>query len=1018
MPTIRARHRAVMSLLVSLLVLPFARPAQAARVIATVETVNSGRPSSILVEAATNKIYVGNFDGGTVTILDGSTNTVSGVDTGSGRAAGLARDTARSRVYVFNRDGRPYLSVIDGVTNAVSSFTDPPGKADLSSLAWGIAVAPSTGKIYVPGVGANMVGIADPVTRTFQSFLPTGDPRYLVANATSGLVYVASRAGVVVMQGTSGGTVISMSTHTIAMPGFPQAPVVDEVLNRIYVPILGQTSVVVIDGNSNTTSSLAMPVVCSRLAVSPVTHKLYGVSADLTGVVVVAPDGRVRVLPVPGARSIAINTTTNQIYVAGTGGCSSPADCLQSRVYIIDGLTNAISSLDLFSLKGLEMSPVAIAVNPVTNRIYVASQLSGNPLWVPREQTGQIDVIDGAAAAVPVPVVSVDNIEVVQSVQGPGQAVPLIAGKVTVARVYLSGGPLQGVTGALAVRGPKGGSPDPRSIQSEQAIGVGSTSLGSRRDANDGSLNFRLPQDLTGEISLQVSELRISGGRVACRNCWNKIGLIPGFAAPVDMKVKVIGLSYNAANPVRAMAPRPVDFNMLQSWLVRAYPISTLTWSARTVAAQAAVPFECEDANAQVLAIRNLDIQGGTDARTHYYGYVFDDGGNSGIYFMRGCSAGIPTVADPSIVASGPTGPPGSRFAWDRSPSWGGWYGAHELGHTYGRMHAGPITGHTPPPSSIALGPCDEQVPDPSFPYPAGQISSADGAFVGLDVGDAANNIAESVKPGLSSHDVMSYCDNIWMSNYNYTAIMTRLIAENALPAVPPPAPAGLAAEATSHPAGDYVTIVGTANVTRHTGSIVYVRRSQRGEIRAVDAKSPIRLRLIGSNDATLQELPVAFLPSSERERDEDLKGVVQASFIMRSDLKAIELIVDGKAAGRFDATVPIAIPQTEIRTPAVPKLQAAPVPDQGGKGASTLHIDWGSRITRATPLVATAQVRYDVQASADGGKTWETLAISVPAPNADIDVSGFGGGRSFLVRVVANSGFESKVIAQRSITR
>ena len=69
---------------------------------------------------------------------------------------------------------------------------------------------------------------------------------------------------------------------------------------------------------------------------------------------------------------------------------------------------------------------------------------------------------------------------------------------------------------------------------------------------------------------------------------------------------------------------------------------------------------------------------------------------------------------------------------------------AHELGHTWGRFHA----------------PCGTQTGlDPEYPYPDGSI----GVF-GVDVAKG-----ELERP--SAPDIMGYCANPWISDYNYKAI-------------------------------------------------------------------------------------------------------------------------------------------------------------------------------------------------------------------------------------------------------
>ena len=70
---------------------------------------------------------------------------------------------------------------------------------------------------------------------------------------------------------------------------------------------------------------------------------------------------------------MAVNPVTNKIYVANYGS---------NNVTVIDGATNATSTVAAGD------HPIAVAVNPVTNKIYVANYGSNN-----------VTVIDGATNA-------------------------------------------------------------------------------------------------------------------------------------------------------------------------------------------------------------------------------------------------------------------------------------------------------------------------------------------------------------------------------------------------------------------------------------------------------------------------------------------------------------------------------------------------------------------------------------------------------------------------------------------
>ncbi|MGI9353548.1 MAG: FG-GAP repeat domain-containing protein, partial [Rhizobiaceae bacterium] len=373
--------------------------------------------------------------------------------------------------------------------------------------------------------------------------------------------------------------------------------------------------------------------------------------------------------------------------------------------------------------------------------------------------------------------VGVAGLELSQTVQDMAHSVDMIAGKTTAARAYLDLNDTSSrtVRGILRVRNLATGTT--RTVSSLNSVTVNPAEFGNLRVKRENiakSLNFRLPSSVlsAGHVEARLIAVRdaSTGRTIRCADCSldrRRVQLINSAV----LRTRVVGLRYTQSGTVHA--PRGIDFNLTRSWLRRVYPVPSISMSQLTVNANAAVPFGCSNANAQIAALRALEVSSNAvDARTHYYGLVFDGG-----FFMRGCTAGIPAGPSPQTVASGPTGP--GNWGWDNDGSYGDWYTGHELGHTFGRSHIG--------------SGCGDSASDPSYPYPDGQISSNDGRFVGLDTGDAALGIAMRALPGATWTDVMSYCRNQWMSDYTYEAIRQRINAENALPPRPVPT-AGLAA--------------------------------------------------------------------------------------------------------------------------------------------------------------------------------------------------------------------------------
>ncbi|KWV60473.1 hypothetical protein AS156_29280 [Bradyrhizobium macuxiense] len=385
--------------------------------------------------------------------------------------------------------------------------------------------------------------------------------------------------------------------------------------------------------------------------------------------------------------------------------------------------------------------------------------------------------------------VNVLGTEICQTIQSPANDVPLVRGKRTLVRVYV--GPT-GFTGAAEVQGEIEVAPSAAAtakyVASTGTISVKATAYpdlnAQRRDIRT-SLNFILPADVLSWSSLTVRVKRLFAGGSDIpvgANAPVTVSMIE--AAP--LRIKAIGLRYLLSTPgapPKQIAPAAYHFDYLRSFLDRAYPVSTIEWSQLVVQAdpRLAPPFsgpttpdgndplwlgKLNIAHNQLSAIRAKDLDAGTDPRTHYYGLISD--ADQGLFF-RGAAKDIPQQPNPSIVAVGPTGNPAQypSLSWDTERSYGGWYGSHELGHTFGRYHPGF---------------CNQDASDPSFPYADGRIGDvANGDMIGVDMGDPSLGIPMRVMANESCHDIMTYCDNQWISAYSYRAILDRLSQEDTL---------------------------------------------------------------------------------------------------------------------------------------------------------------------------------------------------------------------------------------------
>ncbi|MFO0663177.1 MAG: M66 family metalloprotease [Polyangiaceae bacterium] len=136
----------------------------------------------------------------------------------------------------------------------------------------------------------------------------------------------------------------------------------------------------------------------------------------------------------------------------------------------------------------------------------------------------------------------------------------------------------------------------------------------------------------------------------------------------------------------------------------------------------------------------------------YYYG-AFAPKSSFESFCSRGCVTGLSGLADDAsdarIRASVGVGFPGVSTANTA---------AHEIGHAHGRDHA----------------PCGgAQGTDPKYPYPQAKI----GVWGYNIITNSFVNPAGAQTP----HDMMSYCDPAWISDYQYGKLFDRVIAVNSL---------------------------------------------------------------------------------------------------------------------------------------------------------------------------------------------------------------------------------------------
>lgn len=271
-------------------------------------------PLRVAANPVTNRIYVTNRSGNSVSVIDGATNVKLGdIPLGAGTAPrGIAVDAVNNKIYVANSGNGTY-AVIDGTT-ALPSGPSATITIGAGSTPEGIAVNPNKQKLYVTALNSSsLLGIRN-----------TAD------NSVVALPFVGMGAGAVAVNTAN---------------------------DKVYVANSSAHTVTVIDGTSNLVvgDAITVPGDPSDVAVNPATNRVYVASDNTTDMKVIDSSNDQIVGSISTASNgVAVNPNANRIYVTRSGDDS---------VAVIDGRTNTLVGNPIL-LNGGE-SPAGVAVNPV-----------------------------------------------------------------------------------------------------------------------------------------------------------------------------------------------------------------------------------------------------------------------------------------------------------------------------------------------------------------------------------------------------------------------------------------------------------------------------------------------------------------------------------------------------------------------------------------------------------------------------------------------------------------------------
>jgi hypothetical protein len=600
------------------------------------------------------------------------------------------------------------------------------------------------------------------------------------------------------------------------------------------------------------------------------------------------------------------------------------------------------------------------------------------------QENGGLKRLPINASALPNINMKVTGIEVTQGIQSIDNSVLLIKGKRTFVRVHVKsdGAAVNNVTLRLS---------SPSKAQVLLPVNSIGTKLTVRsapdRNQIDHSFLFELPWSWINQNNLSLeANLNPFLNQLEPNYADNKLSKSVTFVNSPKLSVEFFRLNY--AKNGTYYQPRYVeDVLMTYSWMQRVYPIGGPIgenfkprlwkvegdkWLADLVDRSHKDCAELyPDATKRNLCASKVtngwlkyyrdktksgDLNVGLKTDAFYYGMISD-----GLAFPRG-------QANYSKTSVGPTGDPSSRFAWDTDDSYADWYAGHEIGHSLGRAH--PRAGS---------GGCGHSNSDANYPYGSTSGSRApigpdDGSVQGFDVGAPAHSIPRRVLPSASWNDLMSYCNNQWISDYTYKAMYTNMLANPSL-----------LADVDISVVGDLLSLSGVIDEASDSAGFAFVVRLGEASSLPPLVAGPYAIRLLDGSNAQLASY--AFTPEASH-IDEQLLDFDQI-VTFKPGTRTIQIVrlSDNKVLGTYSVSANAPVVSNVA-------LEGAPNPVSG-----VVTLKWQASDADGDEL------SFTIEYSRDGGSNFTPVKLGVTGTSTTIDTAALAGSPSARFRVVASDG-------------
>ncbi|MEZ4558686.1 MAG: hypothetical protein R2854_20025 [Caldilineaceae bacterium] len=586
--------------------------------------------------------------------------------------------------------------------------------------------------------------------------------------------------------------------------------------------------------------------------------------------------------------------------------------------------------------------------------------------------------------------VAVTNVEVTQSIQDLSNSVDLIREKRTGVRVHVdaAGQNVPGITARLyRING--SGSVIDGPISPSSGTQYLTIQDNPNRATFDHAFYFALPADWVDDATLRL-RAEVNPNQLPPEpNFANNVQDTPTFnlLSSPTLRTHLVVWGYTAGGTY--YQPDTIqEVYQARSWIRRTYPVASNTGGFNSAEPGFRLDTRViNDGNLGGHVLRTSDFCLDIPAKNREFcaaNYM-----NSCAKWLR-ATEGIPNDqliysmiwnASPTLpfprgrasgsVSAGPTGP--QSWGWDNDGSSGDWYMGHEVGHNAGRNH--PTPAGDDPNTEVREG-CGHSRSDNSFPYANAAIGN--GSMWGFDVGDVGLNSALTprVYPNNTWRDMMSYCDNQWISDYTYEGIYNFLSSATA---------AGANTVQAVHAGDAYIALFGTIYTEDAVGTFDVVGLWDSAGPYAAPTSGPFRMVFLDGGGSEL-----AGYDFDGEATDTDPTNLAYEVVVpFPAGTQQIRMVRTGD--GAVLATHTLSANPPTIGNVA---LVGATEPVSG-----TVTLTWQADDADGDALM------YDVFYTDDNGASYTAYALALSEPTVQLDTTQMAGSNQARFRVIANDG-------------